>query len=47
MVDTTGEAAKGALRLDCDRRLLLRFRASTITSDAGFLPTMIWMTHWA
>ena len=33
--DPAGEADKGALRLD--RRLLLQFRGSTITSDAGLL----------
>src|SRR3954467_10726926 len=37
MADLTGEADRSALRLDFNRRLMLQFCGSTITSDARLL----------
>jgi len=37
MADPAGEADSGALRLDFDRHLTLRFHCSAITADGGLL----------
>jgi hypothetical protein len=37
VTNPTGEAEKGVLRLEIDRRVMVQFRGSIVTSDAGLL----------
>jgi hypothetical protein len=44
MADPAGEADGGALRLDFDRRVMLRFHDSTITADGDCWRIASWTT---
>jgi hypothetical protein len=51
MANPAGESKDEALKLDFDRRVMLQFRGSVVTSDAGLLAYReldgVWNGHYA
>jgi hypothetical protein len=45
MANPAGESNDGALKLDFDRRLMLQFRGSVVTSDPDCWPIANSRTH--
>jgi hypothetical protein len=45
MANPAGESKDEALKLDFDRRVMLQFRGSVVTSDAGLLAYRDSTTH--
>ena len=45
MANPAGESKDEALKLDFDRRVMLQFRGSVVTSDAGLLAIANSTTH--